>query len=101
VTVSPQRSTDNPGAYRRPRPDLYTLLLVIALLAILVAILFLYLHMQAYNFEFKGGPPVVMNGERVQDSGFRSIAANLIKPRPLVAPIRLDITDSEFGSGNI
>ncbi len=48
------------GSYRRPQPDLYTLLLVIALLAIIVAIVFLCLHMQTYNFQFKGGPPVGM-----------------------------------------
>jgi hypothetical protein len=59
VTVSPPKSTNNPGSYRKPRPDLYTILLVIALLAILVAILFLYLHMQAYEFKFNGGPPVM------------------------------------------
>jgi len=38
---------------------------VIAMLAILVAILFLYLHMQSYNFEIKGGPPVAMIGTRI------------------------------------
>jgi hypothetical protein len=69
VTVSPAKSSNTPGgAYRKPRADLYTILLVIALLAILVAILFLYLHMQTYNFEVKAGPPVAM------------IAANLAVP---------------------
>jgi hypothetical protein len=61
VTVSPPKSSNNPGGtFRKPRADLYTILLVIALLAILTAILFLYLHMQNYNFELKGGPPVAM-----------------------------------------
>jgi hypothetical protein len=62
VTVSPPKSSNNPGGenFRKPRADLYTILLVIALLAILVAILFLYLHMQSYNFDIKGGPPVAM-----------------------------------------
>ena len=59
--MSPPKSSNNPGGnFRKPRADLYTILLVIALLAILVAILFLYLHMQSYNFEFKAGPPVAM-----------------------------------------
>jgi hypothetical protein len=59
VTVSPPKSSNNPGGtFRKPRADLYTVLLVIALLAILVAILFLYLHMQSYNFDIKAGPPV-------------------------------------------
>jgi hypothetical protein len=57
VTVSPAKSSNNPGGtFPKPRADLYTILLVIAMLAILVAILFLYLHMQSYNFETKGGP---------------------------------------------
>ena len=61
MTVSPPKSSNNPGGtFRKPRADLYTILLVIALLAILVAILFLYLHMQSYNFELKAGPPVAM-----------------------------------------
>jgi hypothetical protein len=64
VTVSPPKSSNNPGGnYRKPRADLYTILLVIALLAILVAVLFLYLHMQSYNFEIiKAGQPVAMIG---------------------------------------
>ena len=61
MIVSPAKSTNNPGGtFRKPKADFYTILLVIALLAILVAILFLYLHMQTYNFEIKGGPPVSM-----------------------------------------
>ncbi len=59
--MSPPKSTNTPGGtFRKPRADLYTILLVIALLAILVGILFLYLTMQSYNFETKGGPPVAM-----------------------------------------
>lgn len=55
--MSPPKSNKNPGGtFPKPRADLYTILLVIAMLAILVAILFLYLHMQSYNFETKGGP---------------------------------------------
>ncbi len=38
--------------YRKPRPDLYTMLLVIAWIAILLAILVLYLELSEYNFEF-------------------------------------------------
>ena len=46
--------------YRKPRADLYTVLLVIALLAVLIGILFLYLEMDTYDFKFKGGPAVTM-----------------------------------------
>ena len=57
--MSPAKSSNAPGGnFRKPRADLYTVLLVIALLAILVAIIFLYLYMQSYNFEVKSGPPV-------------------------------------------
>lgn len=60
--MSPPKSSNDAagGTYRKPRADLYTILLVIALLAILTAILFLYLHMQSYNFELKGSPPPPM-----------------------------------------
>lgn len=46
--------------YRKPQADLYTVLLVIALIAVLVGILFLYLEMGAYEFKFQGGPVVGM-----------------------------------------
>jgi hypothetical protein len=66
--VSPQNSTNKSGGnVRKPRSDLYTVMLVIALLAILTAILFLYLHMQVYNFEFKGGPAVSAIFDGVKD----------------------------------
>ena len=46
--------------YRKPQADLYTVLLVIALIAVLVGILFLYFEMQTYDFKFQGGPAVGM-----------------------------------------
>jgi hypothetical protein len=48
------------GPRRKPQADLYTVLLVIALLAVLIGILFLYLEMDLYKFELKGGPSVGM-----------------------------------------
>ncbi len=48
----PQNSSDlDERVYRKPRPDLYTALLVVALVALLVGTLMLYLHMQRYNFQ--------------------------------------------------
>ncbi len=47
--------------YRKPQPDLYTVLLVIALLAIIVGIVFMYLELNAYDFKAKGGPAVTMH----------------------------------------
>jgi hypothetical protein len=64
--VSPRKSTETPvtprptGPHRKPQPDLYTVLLIIALVAVLIGIVFLYLEMDSYKFEIKGGPPVVM-----------------------------------------
>jgi hypothetical protein len=64
VIVSLPSSTDpNPnagGPYRKPKPDLYTVLLAIALVSVLMGILFLYLEMSGYGFKFKGGPAVGM-----------------------------------------
>ena len=48
------------GHYRKPHADLYTVLLVVALIAVLIGILFLYLEMGTYEFKFQGGPPVGM-----------------------------------------
>lgn len=51
-------STDGLTPYRKPRPNVYTVLLGIALAALLIGILCLYLEMEAYEWKFKGGPNV-------------------------------------------
>ena len=57
--MSPLESNPRPrGPYRRPRADIYTVLLLLTLFALLIGILCLYFEMDAYNFEFKGGPTV-------------------------------------------
>jgi hypothetical protein len=69
VIVSPRKSNNEAGApapattvvHRKARPDLYTVFLVIALVAVLIGILFLYLEMQFYEFKIKGAP-MVMGG---------------------------------------
>jgi hypothetical protein len=65
--VSPRKSTEfreapviAAGAHRKPKPDLYTVLLAIALVAVLIGILFLYLEMSDYKFDLKGGPSPAM-----------------------------------------
>jgi len=45
--------------YRKPRADLYTMLLLIAWLALLLGILVLYLEMKEYKFELKGAPAMM------------------------------------------
>ena len=57
ATALPPSSTDKPGvetSYRKPRPDLYTLMLAIALAAILVGILFLvFENQEGYEWKMK------------------------------------------------
>ncbi len=55
--MSPQDSSKQPiGPHCAPRPDIYTVLLVIALIALLLGLLSLYLEMNMYEWEIKGGP---------------------------------------------
>jgi hypothetical protein len=76
VIVSPQKSSNTleapvrvpSGPHRKPKADLYTVLLAIALLAVLVAILFFWLEMRSYEYKSKGAPSVVM--ATVQGSSF-------------------------------
>jgi hypothetical protein len=73
MTVSPQNSNSTlesptPVAarpHRKPQADLYTILLVLALLAVLTAILFLALYMKLYNFEKDAHPPVAMVSQHI------------------------------------
>lgn len=55
----PTSSDPPPAGAPKPkaRPDVYTVMLAVSLVAILLGILCLYLENKAYNFEFKGGPP--------------------------------------------
>jgi hypothetical protein len=75
--------------YRKPEADLYTVLLVIALIAVLIGILFLYLEMGTYDFKFQGGPAVGMVSSH-QPSGSElspaiDLAQNARQIRPLHA----------------
>jgi hypothetical protein len=55
----PRKNSENAaGPYRKPRADVYTVLLVIALVALLLAIYALFLEMDDFHFAIKGGPPV-------------------------------------------
>ena len=46
-------------SHRKAKPDAYTVLLVIALLAVLLGILFLYRFNKDYEFKYKDAPNVV------------------------------------------
>lgn len=56
--MSPPDSTESrPGIYvQKPKPDVYTVLLAIALVAILVAILCLVLELREYGGQIKPPP---------------------------------------------
>jgi hypothetical protein len=67
VIVLRRKSSNKPaaapvpaGTYRKPKADIYTVFLAIALAAVLLGILFLFLEMQLYDFKIKGAPPVGM-----------------------------------------
>ncbi len=49
--MSSTGSTEKPAVFRKPAPDVYTVLLVISLLAIIVSCVFLYLYMADYQFK--------------------------------------------------
>jgi len=56
-STNPTRSKQG-GPYRKPRADLYTMLLLISLVALILGIVCLYAEMESYKWEFKGGPTV-------------------------------------------
>ena len=55
MTLSQPQSTDKTGGVKvaKPRPDVYTVLLGISLLAILLAILCLAMELSRYNWDYK------------------------------------------------
>lgn len=46
--------------YRKPTADLFTVMLVLSFIAVVVGIVFLWMEMNLYKYEFKGGPSVGM-----------------------------------------
>jgi hypothetical protein len=51
MTVSTQNSNNPTGYTRSPEANLYTVLLIIALLALLTGILYLHLELKAYEYK--------------------------------------------------
>ncbi len=58
-------SDESPAApqYRKPRADVYTVLLVLALLALIAGILCLWGENAEYEWKYKGGPTVSGSAE--------------------------------------
>jgi hypothetical protein len=60
---SPVRSASGP--HRKAKPDLFTVLLALALVAVLTAILFLWLEVKAYDYKSTGAPTAMMDDSHV------------------------------------
>lgn len=59
ATELPQKSSEPAEIrYRKPRADLYTALLVIALVALILGCVMLYLELQMFDFKYQGAPSV-------------------------------------------
>lgn len=72
-----QANLSNPQQYRPPRADIYTVLLAIALVAVIVGCVFLFLEVSDY-----GSPPYPEGGVTVQAASVReSLAAGSCVPR--------------------
>lgn len=55
--MSPAEPGKKPGGpYRKPRADVYTVLLILALISLLAGILCLYFELEMYQWQHKGGP---------------------------------------------
>ena len=70
------------GHYRRPQVDLYTALLVLALVAVIVATIFAYLETSDYGEQkYRGGPGVVWI-ERPQSGHSYLVCEQSAEPGP-------------------
>jgi hypothetical protein len=82
VIVSPQKSSNTlespvrapTGQSRKPKADVYTILLVLALLAILTAIAFLWMELAYYDYKTKG-MAMILRGDRAVATSQRSVAS--------------------------
>lgn len=64
------------GPYRKPRADIYTVLLSLVLIALLLGILCLYLELEMYGWQHKGGPTVLLDRSgSVELAGARELSA--------------------------
>lgn len=91
--MSPARSGRQPGGpYRKPRPDVYTVLLVLALICLLLGVFCLYFEMDMYEWKLKGGPSVradpptavAVGGHRPGGAGAAQAPADHLRPGPFL-----------------
>lgn len=62
-SLSSSDETSAAPQYRKPRADVYTVLLVLALLALIAGILCLWGENAEYEWKYKGGPTVSASAE--------------------------------------
>ncbi len=80
--MSPAESAKKSGGpYRKPRADVYTVLLVLSLIALLLAILCLWFEMDMYEWKFMGGPVV---------SAVHGVSAGAVCSEPRTGPLTPD-----------
>ena len=60
MSTTSSTEDESVAVYRKPQVNVYTVMLVISLLAILVGILFLWLHLDDYQWKTKGGPSAAL-----------------------------------------
>lgn len=69
-----QQTSSQSGPYRKPRADLYTVMLLVAWLALVVGIVFLYLETQDYGSPpYKGAPSATVRAETPAGLGNQAI----------------------------
>jgi hypothetical protein len=80
--VFSQNSNNQPGYTRKPSADIYTLLLIMALVALLVGIVYLHLEMQVYNYKSATGMATFRSEASVAmlhaPSGEGNVSSNLL-----------------------
>ena len=61
MSTTSSTEDESVAVYRKPQVNVYTVMLVISLLAILVGVLFLWLHLDDYQWKTKGGGNVAVS----------------------------------------
>ena len=78
--MSPRNSEDAPvGLYRKPRSDLYTVMLVVALMALIAATIFLYFE-STITGPTPPGTPSVQTGMLWKGPGAGMICDSMVLP---------------------
>ena len=73
----------NPVRYRKPRADIYTLLLAIALVALIIACVFAYMELKDYGTSpFSGAPSAAIPFENPTHIAMTTLPEQRVVSRP-------------------